>query len=227
MKAAKITAKLRDAVPVCLYVEGNEQGRYRNIELPDEIKALEIQDFGFNIDAAGWISFRLYFEPGILPEELPEPRPLVSREQKRAAKAAQAEAVVDTADLAAAAEAIAAAGGTNITVTPAPGQDYTIATPQGAVIAEVHYKELDDAPAAEEPGEDEAPAIRFDVPGKKRGALARAIGEALGCEAEYLNPPSYAYQIGTLGLERDGSLIGELPPGLLDALAEQGFTPAA
>jgi len=226
MKAAKITAKLRDAVPVCLYAEGNEQGRYRNIELPDEIKALEIQDFGFNIDAAGWISFRLYFEPGILPEELPEPKPPVTRDQKRAAKTAQAEAVVDTADLAAAiTEAIAAAGGTNITVTPAPGQDYTIATPQGAVIAEIHHEDLSAAPAAEEA--EEPAIIRFDVPGKKRGALARAIADFTGCEAEYLNPPSYAYQIGTLGLERDGSLIGELPPGLLDALAEQGFTPAA
>ena len=27
-------------------------------ELPDSIKALEIRDFHFDIDAAGWISFR-------------------------------------------------------------------------------------------------------------------------------------------------------------------------
>ena len=281
MKAAKITAKIRDAVPVCIYAEGEEKARFKNIELPDEIKALEIQDFGFDIDAAGWISFRLYFEPGILPAELPEPRPQLTREQKRAAKAAEtllaslraakaaeaaakAEAVVDTADLAAAAaEAIAAAGGTDITVTPAPGEDYTIATAEGAVIAEIHHGELTDAPAEDEdaaawhdtcdredrdedgnwdgdetphylreqttedaPEADEPAAIRFDVPGKKRGALARAIADITGDAAEYLNPPSYAYQIGTLGLERDGSLIGELPSGLLEALAEQGFTPA-
>jgi hypothetical protein len=221
MKASKITAKIRDAVPVCIYAEGEEKARYKNIELPDEIKALEIQDFGFNIDAAGWISFRLYFEPGILPEELPEPKPPVTREARRAAKAAEtllaslraakaaeaaeAETVVDTADLAAAAdEAIAAAGGTNITVTPAE-------------------------PAAEEPTEAPAPAIPetpFAVKGERRKALALAIAEATGQQPEYLAAPTFAFAIGELRVDKTGTLIGELPSGLLETLAEQGFTPA-
>ena len=90
MTAAKITAKLRDAVPVHLFEDGAERGEYKNIELPDAIKALEITDFGFNTDpATGKISFRLYFDQGILPEELPAPKPPVTREQKRAAKAAK------------------------------------------------------------------------------------------------------------------------------------------
>lgn len=38
MKTGKITAKLRDAVPVCLMVEGKEVKRYKNIGLPDSIK---------------------------------------------------------------------------------------------------------------------------------------------------------------------------------------------
>ena len=167
MKAAKITAKLRDAVPVCIYAEGEEIQRYKNIELPDEIKALEIMDFRFDIDATGWISFHLYFDQGILPEEMPESRPAVTREQKRAEAP-----TINTADLAAAAaEVIAAAGGTDITVTPAPGSDYTIATAEGTIIAEIHHENLHPAevPEADEPG------IRFDVPSKKRGALARAI----------------------------------------------------
>ena len=71
MNAGKITAKLRDAVPVCLYAEGEEKARYKNIELPDSIKALEISDFHFDIDAAGWISFHLHFDQGILTGELP------------------------------------------------------------------------------------------------------------------------------------------------------------
>lgn len=33
MKTGKITAKLRDAVPVCLMVNGEEVKRYKNIEL--------------------------------------------------------------------------------------------------------------------------------------------------------------------------------------------------
>ena len=32
MKTGKITAKLRDAVPVCLMVNGGEVKRYKNIE---------------------------------------------------------------------------------------------------------------------------------------------------------------------------------------------------
>ena len=38
MKTGRITAKLRDAVPVCLMVEGKEVKRYKNIGLPDSIK---------------------------------------------------------------------------------------------------------------------------------------------------------------------------------------------
>jgi len=223
MKAAKITAKLRDAVPVCLYANGEEQARYKNIELPDSIKALEVYDFGFDIDAAGWISFRLHFDNGVLPEEMPEPRPPVTREQKRAARAAKvAEAEeVHTADLAAAtAEVIEAAGG-EITTPPAPGEDYIIATPEGKIIAEIHHGELPNL---------EAPdfTLRFDVPGKKRGALAKAIGEILATEVEYLNPPSYAYRIGELTLDREGVLHAESSMELLlPHLAERGFEPAA
>ena len=243
MKAAKITAKIRDAVPVCIYAEGNEIQRYKNIELPDEIKALEIQDFGFDIDATGWISFHLHFEPGILPEELPEPRPQLTREQKQAAKAAEtlltslraakaaeaaakAEAVVDTADLAAAAaEVIAAAGGTEITITPAPGEDYTITTPEGAVIAEIHHKELTDEPS--EPSEADAILeTPFAVKGERRKALVLAIAEVIGQQPEYLGAPSFTFAIGTLRVDKTGTIIGELPSGLLEALAEQGFTPA-
>lgn len=35
MQAGKITAKLRDAVPVCLMVNGEEVMRYKNIELTE------------------------------------------------------------------------------------------------------------------------------------------------------------------------------------------------
>ncbi len=49
MKTGQITAKLRDAVQVCLMVEGNEVKRYKNIELPDAIKEIELSDFHFHI----------------------------------------------------------------------------------------------------------------------------------------------------------------------------------
>ena len=88
MNAGKITAKIRDAVPVCLIVEGQEVRRYKNIQLPDEIKATEICDFRFDIAADGKITFHLLYEAGALPETLPADRPLVTRADKAAAKAA-------------------------------------------------------------------------------------------------------------------------------------------
>lgn len=53
MKTGKITAKLRDAVPVCLMVEGKEVKRYKNIELPDAIKEIDMKDFHFYIPMDG------------------------------------------------------------------------------------------------------------------------------------------------------------------------------
>ena len=38
MECGKLTAKLRDAVPVCFIVNGMEVKRLKNIEIPDEIK---------------------------------------------------------------------------------------------------------------------------------------------------------------------------------------------
>ncbi len=74
MEMGKLTAKLRDAVPVCLLVEGKEIKRYRNIEIPDELKKLEYQDFKFDVPLNGSITFKIMFEPGILPEVFPQER---------------------------------------------------------------------------------------------------------------------------------------------------------
>ena len=49
MEMGKLTAKLRDAVPVCFLVEGREIKRYKNIEIPDDLKKLEYQDFKFDV----------------------------------------------------------------------------------------------------------------------------------------------------------------------------------
>ena len=40
MECGKLTAKLRDAVPVCVIEDGKEVTRFKNIEIPDEIKTL-------------------------------------------------------------------------------------------------------------------------------------------------------------------------------------------
>ncbi|MDR1409603.1 MAG: hypothetical protein LBJ12_04935 [Oscillospiraceae bacterium] len=88
MKAGKITAKLRDAVPVCFMVEGKEVKRYKNIELPDELKELEIKDFKFHVPQDEKIVFHLIFDKGVLPEAFPTERPKMTRAVKAAEKAA-------------------------------------------------------------------------------------------------------------------------------------------
>ncbi len=73
MEIGKLTAKLRDAVPVCFLVEGKEIKRYKNIEIPDELKKLEYQDFKFDVPLNGAITFKM-FELGVLHEEFPQTR---------------------------------------------------------------------------------------------------------------------------------------------------------
>ena len=87
MECGKLTAKLRDAVPVCFIVDGKEVKRYKNIEIPDEIKKLPFKAFDFNVPLTGAITFKISFEPGVLPEVWPEKR----QRKSRAAKAAEAE----------------------------------------------------------------------------------------------------------------------------------------
>ncbi len=74
MECGKLTAKLRDAVPVCFMVDGKEIKRYKNIEIPDEIKQLPFIDFRFDVPQSGAITFKIMFEAGVLPEVWPESR---------------------------------------------------------------------------------------------------------------------------------------------------------
>ena len=83
MEMGKLTAKLRDAVPVCLMVNNREIKRYKNIEIPDELKKLEYQDFKFDVPLIGAITFKIMFEPGVLPEEFPQSRGRRTRKPMR------------------------------------------------------------------------------------------------------------------------------------------------
>ena len=99
MEMGKLTAKLRDAVPVCLLVEGKEIKRYKNIEIPDDIKKLEYQDFKFDVPLNGAITFKIMFEPGVLPEVFPQAR--ARRMRKPLAKEEQPQEVATAEDMAA------------------------------------------------------------------------------------------------------------------------------
>ncbi len=91
MKTGKITAKLRDAVPVCLMVNGEKVKRYKNIELPDELKRGRNDRLPFQRTHGRKITFEIHYEEGVLPEVFPEARTRVSRAAKAAAKAAAQE----------------------------------------------------------------------------------------------------------------------------------------
>lgn len=91
MKTGKITAKLRDAVPICLMVNGEEVKRFKNIELPDELKEVKMTNFHFNVHMDGKITFEIHYEECVLQEVFPEACTRVSRTAKAATKAAMNE----------------------------------------------------------------------------------------------------------------------------------------
>nr|MCR5819204.1 hypothetical protein [Prevotella sp.] len=101
MKCGKLTAKLRDAVPVCFIEEGKEIKRVKNIEIPDAIKELEYKEFKFDVPLSGSITFKMYFERGTLPETWPEPRQRKTRAKKdEIAAPAGEDAVQDAQEMA-------------------------------------------------------------------------------------------------------------------------------
>jgi len=220
----KIVAKLRNTVPVCLMENGAEVKRYKNIEFPDELKALEASAFGFVIGTGDKIRFELHFDADVLPEEFPANRKSVSWAERAAAKAA----TVSTEDLAAAAaDVIAAVTGSEVTPEPAqpaaePAGDYTLATADGVIVAEVHTIDLT-APAEPAPVTEAPTELRFDVTGEQRKTLVAAVAEITGCKPEYKAAPVFTYTVGNCRIDRAGTLTGEITPALIDALAERGF----
>lgn len=201
MKAGQITAKLRDAVPVEFYEDGSEKAWYKNIDIPDSLKDLDIMDFGFDVSAEGKITFRLFFENGTLPAEFPPIREKFTRAKKAAMKAAQAE-MVHTEDLAVAtAEVIEAATGNEVTVEATDASE--------------------PADVSEQP---ERMVARFNVTGDRRKELVTAVGGIIGWEPVYKGAPSFAFAVGNYLIDKTGTLTGEPNPELLAALAEQSFT---
>ena len=79
MECGKLTAKLRDAVSVCFMVNDQEVKRYKNIEIPEEIKHLEFSRFRVDVPETGAITFKIWFDEGILPETWPAERERKSR----------------------------------------------------------------------------------------------------------------------------------------------------
>ena len=205
MKCGKLTAKLRDAVPVRFYENGREVKRYKNIEIPDVVKELEFQDFKFDVPLNGAITFKIFFEQGVLPEVWPEAR----QRRTRASRAAEAEPVTESADLDTLEMPQDAAD-------PVDGESAG-EVPEAAENAGEAFKAEDDLSTQE------TMEVRFDVTGSARKALAAAIGEHTGAYPSYQAAPSFAYLIGDYTLDRTGTLAGPKNDYLIRALAEDGY----
>ena len=230
MKCGKLTAKLRDAVPVCFIEEGKEIKRVKNIEIPDAIKELEYKGFKFDVPMSGAITFKIYFEPGTLPETWPEPR----QRKSRTPKATDPEPMpADPAQDAA--EATAAAINASIDQAREEGQPVDEIAEAAANGAEITTEIIDTEDGgheiiitAEDAPEDEplpeTMTVHYDVPGSARKALANAIGEFIGAYPAYQAAPTFAYIIGDYTLDRQGIMTGPNNAYLLGCLAQDGYT---
>lgn len=237
MKTGKITAKLRDAVPVCLMVEGKEVKRYKNIDLPDTLKEAEMLDFHFNVPADGKITFEISYAPGVLPEVFPEARAKMTRAEKAAvkaaAKAAAEQKTTPEENTPAATEtpaAIPEQEGTALAILPeAPATE-----PEKAEDTATKSETAEESTIeANEPAGEAAPAeesgtmeISYNVTGPRRKELATAIGEFIGMAPVYMKAPTYGFAISNYILDRNGTLRGKENKALVEALAAQGFTAA-
>ena len=213
MECGKLTAKLRDAVPVCLLVDGKEIKRYKNIEIPDELKKLEYQDFKFDVPVVGAITFKITFAAGVLPDPMPGSRGLRSRKS-----ATEAPADLPQAILAAPAE-VEPQGQEEVQPTDAIGEAMETGDHIAVEIAEAPEGDHK-AIKAEEP---EIMEIAYHATGERRKELVKAISQFTGMMAIFQNAPTFAYVIGDYTIDKGGTLTGENNAALVEALAEQGF----
>ena len=205
MKTGKITAKLRDAVPVCLMVNGEEVKRYKNIELPDALKEVEMTDFHFNVHMDGKITFEIHYEEGALPEIFPEARTRVSRAAKAAAKAAAQES-------------------TEVMAVEAAEPEIETALQESPQTDEIPAEDSGE-PTTEE-SEQGGIKAAYNVTGVRRKQLVTAVGDFIGAKPEYLRAPTYAFAVGSYNIDKEGTLTGPENPALIESLKEQGFIAA-
>lgn len=205
MEMGKLTAKLRDAVPVCLLVEGKEIKRYKNIDIPDEIKKLEYQTFKFDVPLNGVITFKIMFEPGILPEEFPQTRERKTRKpagEKQGAladdesKAQEGKQPRDTIS-----KAVRSDDPVEVNLETGEGMSDIMISTEAPVNMEIAYH----------------------VTGERRKELAKTISKITGIMMTYQNAPTFAFAIGNYTVDKSGTLRGENNSALVGALMEQGF----
>lgn len=218
MECGKLTAKLRDAVPVCFIENGKEIKRFKNIEIPDEIKALPFADFKFDVPMSGAITFKIMFEAGILPTEWPQARERKSRSTKAATETPIELTQADEAEQETTALAIIQPDPLAAIIEAAESIETTEPEAEAEQPAEIMAEEAE--AALEEPTTME---IAYHVTGEQRKALVKAVSSFTGEAAKYQNAPTFAFIIGEYTVDKNGTLTGPKSEQLLQALAAQNF----
>ena len=214
MECGKLTAKLRDAVPVCLMVNGREIKRYRNIEIPDTIKKLPFTDFKFDVPVVGAITFKITFAAGVLPDPMPETRARKSRKPVMGAPADFPQGI-----------AVALSDAVRGTLEEGHPQDDIIETEWNADLIAEKVADMPEC-GQEATGMSEEPKIMeiaYHATGERRKELVTAISQFTGMAAAYQNAPTFAYVIGDYTVDKSGTLTGENNAALVEALAEQAL----
>lgn len=229
MKTGKITAKLRDAVPVCLMVEGKEVKRYKNIDLPDMLKEVKMLDFHFNVPEDGKITFEINYASGVLPEVFPEPRAKMTRAEKAAVKAASKQkatpeetvpaAIPESPQEVTALVEVKPLDIKALIAPPATGE----AAAETETVTEEAAEQATEEYNAKESGNME---IHYNVTGPRRKELAAAVGNFIGAAPVYMKAPTYGFAVGNYIIDKNGTLTGEENKELIDALTAQDFTAA-
>ena len=203
MECGKLTAKLRDAVPVCFMVDGKEVKRYKNVEIPDEIKQPPFIDFRFDVPQSGAITFKIMFEAGILPNEWPEPR-----QRKQRSSIMTGHSLNIAPEKAAMMAASVRLGGY------ADAETVKTLEAEPVEIAGMHDKALPEA-------------VCYNVIGERRKELVAAIANYTGNRAVYQNAPTFSYRIGQYTIDKNGTLTGPIDHSIIQWLSSEGFTAEA
>lgn len=70
--------------------------------------------------------------------------------------------------------------------------------------------------------------ITYSITGEKRKALVSAISQELNVPAKYLGAPTFAYEVGSYRIDRDGTFTGEDNRGMVaDLQGLHSFIPAS
>lgn len=200
MKTGKITAKLRDAVPVCLMAEGQEVKRYKNIDLPEVFPEPRAKMTRAEKAAARAAAKAAAEQEATAEETAPAAIPESTQEVTTLAE-------IKPFDIAA-------------LIAPPTAED---AVPEAELETEEATGQAAEESEAEETGSME---IHYNVAGPRRKELATAVGNFIGMAPVYMKAPTYGFAVSNYIIDKNGTLTGENNKALVEALAEQGFTAA-